>query len=121
MMRYVEFTINDVGNLVITLTEDGVVELKRLLTIYPDWQDKEIFLELLDDQLVESWYSIEPEEIRTQSKSLLLTDSIQHDKEGNITQTGNIYWFPNCEVSGYTQPLLTARQIIFQRGTPKIS
>jgi hypothetical protein len=120
-MSYMELVINNVGNLVITLTNDGLVDLKRLINTHPDWKDREIFLELLDQNLIEGWYVVDPEQIRAQADSLLLTDDIKYDNEGNVTYIGNTYWLPGGDVSGYIQPLLTNGHIIFQRGTPRIS
>jgi hypothetical protein len=120
-MQYVNFTINDVGSLVIGLTQDGNTELERLLALHPEWEDEEIFLELLDDALTQGWYVVAPEQIRAQTKSLLLSDTVEYDSGGNITRIGRTYWFPNYAVQGYAQTLLQTGHIIFQQGSSGIS
>jgi hypothetical protein len=117
-MASLDFQINDVGNLVITLTKSGMVEIERLLAA--GWNDEDIFLELLDEALNDGWFVIAPDQIRAQTGSLLLSDSVEYDDAGNVTQVGRTYWFPNYKVQRYTQTLLKSGQIIFQQGASGI-
>jgi hypothetical protein len=55
-MESTEFSITDIGTLRITLTAQGNLHLERLLTQHPDWDDVEIFIELIDHQLNHGWY-----------------------------------------------------------------
>ena len=93
-MHSTEFSITEQGNLQITLTPQGTAEVERLLTQHPDWDEADIFLELIDPQLSNGWYIVPPEQIRAETQSLILTDSVTYDLSGEITHIGAVYWYP---------------------------
>jgi hypothetical protein len=47
-MRSTEFSIKEFGDLLIALTARGKADLERLLTQHPDWDDAEVFTELIE-------------------------------------------------------------------------
>ncbi len=115
-MQSTEFSITDRGDLQIILTARGKVDLERLLTLHPDWDEVEVFLELIDHQLAHGWYSIPPGQLRMQTQSLILTNTVTYDEFGNIIDVGTTYWFPSYRAEGYTAALFKQGFVIFERG-----
>ena len=114
-MESVEFSMTDTGALRITLTAQGNLHLERLLTQHPDWDDEEIFIELIDHQLNQGWYIVPAEQVRAQTASLILTNSARYDGAGNLINTGDVYWYPHYELEPYTTSLFKRGHIIFER------
>jgi hypothetical protein len=115
-MQSTEFSITEHGDLRITLTAQGKINLERLLTQHPDWDDAEIFVELIDQQLTQGWYVVQPGQIRTQTHSLLLTNAATYDESGNIVEVGDTYWCPKYQPEAYTAVLFEYGYITFERG-----
>ncbi len=114
-MHSTEFSITERGELRITLTSPGAAELERLLTLHPDWDEADIFLELIDSQLANGWYVVPPEQIRAQTRSLILTDSISYDLSGDITHIGAVYWYPAYEQEMYSTTLFKNGQLVLEK------
>jgi hypothetical protein len=115
-MQSTEFSLSERGELRITLTAQGRVDLERLLTQHPDWDDAEVFIELIDHQLAHGWYVIPPGQLRMQTQSLILTATAMYDEFGNIIDVGDTYWYPGYPAEGYTAALFNQGYIIFERG-----
>jgi hypothetical protein len=109
-----EFSTTGEGDLRIGLTVQGQIELERLLTRHADWSDEDIFIELIDYQLARGWYIISLNQVRSQSPSLMLTESF--DEDGNLIATGLIYWYPQYETEPYAAALVKNGHIVFQKG-----
>jgi hypothetical protein len=116
-MQSTEFSITEEGALRITLTAQGRIDLERLLTQHPDWDDEEIFIELIDHQLNDGWYLISAKQVRAQTDSLMLTETVTYDAQGNLIGKGQVYWYPRYEVEPYTVGLLRHGHIIFEKGS----
>jgi hypothetical protein len=114
-MRSTEFSITEQGELRITLTSQGAAELERLLTQHPDWNEADIFLELIDLQLSNGWYVVPPEQIRAQTLSLILTHSVTYDQSGEITRIGAAYWYPAYEHETYATTLFKNGQLVLEK------
>lgn len=115
-MQSTEFLITPEGDLRITLTAQGRLDLERLLTQHPDWDDEEIFVELIDHQLMQGWYIIPLQQVRYQTRSLMLTNSVTYDAQGNLITTGKAYWYPQYEVEPYTTTLFKQGYLLFTQG-----
>ncbi len=116
-MHATEFSITEQGDLRVTLTSRGAAELERLLTLHSDWDEADIFLELIDSQLSNGWYIVPPEQIRAQTLSLILTDSIAYDQSGEITHIGAAYWYPAYEHETYATALFKNGQRVLEKTT----
>ena len=114
-MRSTEFSITEQGALQITLTSQGAAELERLLTQHPDWDEADIFVELIDSQLAHGWHIVPPEQIRAQTLSLILTDSVTYDLSGEITHIGAVYWYPGYEHETYATTLFKNGQLVLEK------
>ncbi len=115
-MQSTEFAITARGDLRITLTAQGRVDLERLLTQHPDWDDDEIFMELIDYQLANGWYVVLPSQIRTQTQSLILSNAVTYDEYGNVVNIGAAYWYPNYRRESYTAALFKEGFVTFDQG-----
>src|SRR5690349_10312818 len=115
-MQSAEFSITERGELRITLTAQGTVDLERLLTQHADWDDVEIFTELIDHQLANGWYVVAADQLRMQTQSLILTNATTFDEFGNIIDVGDTYWYPGYRAEGYTPALFKQGYIVFERG-----
>ncbi len=115
-MQSTEFSIADRGDLRITLTAQGRVDLERLLTQHPDWDDAEIFIELIDHQLAHGWYVVPPSQVRTQTQSVVLSNGVTYDEYGNIIDIGEAYWYPSYQRESYTVALFKQGYVTFDRG-----
>jgi len=111
-----EFSITPEGVLRIVLISQGQRELSRLLTAHPNWEDREIFIELIDHQLTHGWYVLSLSQVRARTLSWMLTQSMTYDERGNLMTTGDVYWYPQHEVERYTAVLLKQDYIIFEKG-----
>ena len=111
-----EFSTTEAGDLRIGLTIQGQIELERLLTRHADWSDEDIFIELIDYQLARGWYVISLSQVRSQSPSLMLTESATFDEQGTLVATGVVYWYPQHETEPYAVALVKHGHIVFQKG-----
>jgi hypothetical protein len=114
-MRSTEFSITEQGDLRINLTSQGQTDLERLLTQHPDWNDADIFMELIDSQLASGWYVVPPTQIRARTLSLVLTNSVTYDEHGDIIHIGEAYWYPNYDQESYATTLFKEGQLILKK------
>lgn len=115
-MQYTEFSITQQGDLQIALTADGKKKLQGLLMQHADWNDDEIFTELIDEQLLKGWMIIPPEQIRALRNLLILSDTAQFDEDGNLSHIDNAYWHPNDQRGIVSTVLLQQGHVIFEKG-----
>ncbi len=114
-MHSTEFSITEQGDLRVKLTSQGAAALERLLTLHPDWDEADIFLELIDSQLANGWSVVPPQQIRAQTLSLILTDSVTYDQSGEITHIGAVYWYPAYEHETYATTLFKNGQLVLEK------
>lgn len=115
-MIYTEFSFTQQGDLQITLTVEGRKRLESLLMEHADWNDDEIFIELIDEQLTNGWTIIPPEQIRALRNLLILSNTAQYDEEGNISHIDSAYWRPNAQLGLVSTVLLQRGNVIFEKG-----
>jgi hypothetical protein len=115
-MQYTEFSITLQGDLHIGLTSNGKSLLQNLLVEHGTWNDDEVFLELIDEHLAQNWQIVPPDQIRATRKLLILSDSVQYDKKGNINHIDSAYWHPNDQLGIVSKILLEQGYVIFEKG-----
>lgn len=113
---YTEFSFTDDGDLRIALTAQGRQFIQDRLASLPQWTDIELFLELIDDQLLHGWYVIPTQQVRTRSDSVLLTRQVRYDDQGNVTHVGAVYWCPHAERQPYVGVLQDKGSLLFKKG-----
>jgi len=115
-MQYTEFSLTPRGDLQIALTANGKDRLAHLLTKYIDWNDDEVFLELIDEQLTKEWTIIPPDQIRATRALLILSNTAQYDEAGNLSHIESAYWHPNDLLGMVSKVLLKRGYVIFEKG-----
>ena len=115
-MHYTEFSFTEQGNLKIVLTDFGKERLSDLLTKHADWTDDEVFLELIDEQLMQEWVIIRPEDIRAMRNLLILSNTARYDQDGNLSHVDSAYWHPSDLLGIMSKVLLQRGYIIFEKG-----
>jgi hypothetical protein len=111
-----EFSFTDDGDLRIALTTQGRQFIEDRLALLPQWTDTELFLELIDDQLMHGWYVVPTQQIRTRSQSVLLTRQVQYDEHGGVTFVGAVYWYPRAGLEAYIGALQGKGSLLFKKG-----
>jgi hypothetical protein len=115
-MQYTEFSITQQGDLQITLTTDGKIRLESLLMEHADWNDDEVFIELIDEQLMNGWTIVPPDQIRALRNLLILSNTAQYDEEGNISHIESAYWHPSTHLGLVSTILLQHGEVTFEKG-----
>jgi len=115
-IQYTEFSFTDLGDLRIGLTSDGKIKLKDLLIKYADWNDDEVFLELIDEQLMAGWTIIAPEQVRATRALLILANDVHYDADGNLSHVECAYWHPSNLLGTVCKTLLEQGYVIFEKG-----
>jgi hypothetical protein len=111
-----EFSFTDDGDLHIALTAQGRQFIEVHLSLLPQWTDTELFLELIDDQLMHGWYVVPTQQVRTRSEAVLLTRQMRYDEHGGVTFVGAVYWYPQAEMEAYVSALQGKGSLLFKRG-----
>lgn len=111
-----EFTFTEHGDLRIALTARGREFIRQRLSLSLRWTDTEIFLELIDDQLLQGWYVVPTQQVRTRSRSVLLTRELRYDEQGSVTFVGAVYWYPRSELEPYLGALQGKGSLLFRKG-----
>lgn len=107
-----DFTFDNDGNLVITVTPEAHAEVAA-------WDDQDTdaaFLELIQDQLVNGWEVLRPEDIGALTDALILSDEVTRNEDGVVVDVGrlfsNIGWY---QVYSAVEEALTADGAVFHR------
>jgi hypothetical protein len=115
-MALTEFVFTTREDLRISLTPDGRTYLHAQQRKTSRWTDTEIFLELIDEHLLDGWYVVPADQVRTMSRSVLLSRDIRFDAGGAIRWIGGVYWYPRCELEPYIATLERTGYLIFEKG-----
>jgi hypothetical protein len=115
--NYTNFEILPNGNLKITLTQDGKIELNRIQTEYAeDWIDYETLWNILEHQLCNGWDWLRPEQVGALTDSPILTNDVTYNDNGEVEKIGQIWWYPNYMIDNLTEVLYNNGYIIFEKG-----
>ena len=97
--RYVEFSFDQVGNLVMTPTADGIEEARELID--NNRQSDSDFTEMIEDHLANGWQMVSASDIGAMTEALFITNDVDIDDQGDVTRIGdawsNIYHY---QISG---------------------
>jgi hypothetical protein len=113
MRGYTDQTIDENGDLVFTLTEDGRSELAYQIEFHPGISDENLFIAMIEDHLENGFQFVEPEEVGALTSSLLLTDG-HRDDDGEYEGDGSIWYFDRYMIDGYAETLANDGKIVFQ-------
>jgi hypothetical protein len=73
-MSYTTFTVNEYGNLVISLTEEGKSIIDEVIAL--GGSDEQLFIDLIEYQLSNGYSLVKPEDVGALTSSLLLSDGV---------------------------------------------
>jgi hypothetical protein len=83
---------------------------------HADWNDDEVFIELIDEQLMNGWTIVPPDQIRALRNLLILSNSAQYAEEGNISHIECAYWHPSTLLGVVSRILLQHGEVTFEKG-----
>ena len=115
--NYADFEILPDGNLKITLTPEGKIELTDLISNpHPDQWDFITLQNIVEYQLCNGWAWLEPESVEALTESPILSQDVSYDDNGDIETVGDIFWYPNYQVENLAEKLLENGYLIFSKG-----
>ena len=114
-MQYVDFIKLPNGDLRIKLLRGHKRDIKDIQKSIPGIISQ--FLEVIEYQLCTGWEEIKPEEIGALTSSIILSDDVtRDDSTDEITDIGNVWWFPDYMIKDEVQELLDKGYIDFTLG-----
>jgi len=104
--------------ILLKLTKEGREELEahRIDRLSPhnwDTGTDQILCDLLEYSLCNGWESVPPEDIGALTSAPILSDEITRDDNGNITEIGKVYWFPDYAVRSEIDELADNGEVFF--------
>ena len=117
--RYVVFSFDDNGNLVMTPTPAGVEEASEMKQNGRTGDTD--FLYLIDDHISNGWQLVSPEDVGAMTDALIITNDIEMDDHGHITHVGDLWSNFNhhqviAEVDEFSEGLPVTWRIVDQSG-----
>lgn len=111
---YVDLEKTPDGNLAILLNRNG----RRSFAEIRDQRDAHgihaALCALLEDHLQSGWEMVPPEDIGALTSAPILSDEIVRDDQGQVTEAGRVYWYPDYQVRDEIEELREHLVLIFQ-------
>jgi len=118
-----KFTITEHGHLLVQLESTADMEWAHN-TLASRGGDDNLFLadmlEYAGEQGNAQFVQLSPADIGALTQAPILTDHVEYDKDGKPQVLGNLYWYPQYEVSHFGERLLDAGSVTFAQA-PKAS
>lgn len=104
-----DFSFDERGNLVITLTDEGREEALDMREQHPDWGDIEIFVELIESYLCNGWELLHVEELGElmSDDALILSQDAMRNDDGDLLSVENIYFFHDYQLQSEVDVMLS--------------
>ena len=112
-MKYVNFAKKN-GNLHITLTPEGKQEIQDAISDGKNIDSDDYFRELCEHPLCNGWSEVNPEDVAALTSSLIFSDELEWDDDGEILTVGRVYWFPNYQIESPVETLRANGWVVFQ-------
>ncbi len=105
------------GDLLITLTEDGKTEFNELIEdLQISRTDLDIFLELIEPQLCNGYHTVRPEHIGALTDSLLISDEIiDNETTQKELNEATVWYYNDYMVKSYLDDFIGKGYIIFSK------
>ena len=116
---YVDLAKTDDGDLAIVLTRDGREEFERIEEMRSEHGVNTALETLLEDHLGNGWELVPPEDIGALTSAPILSDEIERDDDGEITEVGRVYWYPDYQVRDEIE-VLRERLVVVFHGVPPV-
>ena len=111
---YVDLRKTDEGDLEIALTRNGQEEFEAIEAMRSACGINAAREILLEDHLGNGWEMVAPEEIGALTSSPILSDEVERDEEGEITDVGRVYWYPQYQVCDEIEVIRAKLVVVFQ-------
>ena len=69
---------------------------------------------LLEDHLANGWEFVPPEDICALTAAPILSDEIERNDEGEITDAGRVYWYPQYAVKDEIVEIKRKSMLLFE-------
>lgn len=96
-MRYTDFEQLGNGDLRIRITDAGREELADM-EADGKLSHEDMFVHLLEYQICNGWELVPPEDVGALTASLIISEEVERDKDGDMTCCGKVYWFPEYQI-----------------------
>ena len=108
-----DFNVLPDGNLEIRLCDGEAVEI--------DWDDltsygeSAAFAELIEPLRANSeWDVVQPEDVGALTDAPIISDGVSHPDSGRVAVWGNVWWFPNYQVTDPIEVLRRDGRVVFE-------
>ena len=113
--KYTEFELQADGNLKIALLPEARQDVQEIAAS-TEWDADTKLAEVLAWQLANGWTWVRPEDVGALTGAPILSEEVDTDEQGNITQVGTVYWYSDYQVVDPVTQLLENGSIVFTRG-----
>jgi hypothetical protein len=111
------FSFNERGNLVVTLTPEGREEIADIREAHPEWSDNDIFIELTEHYWTNGWTIVSPADIGAliNDDCIILSEDVDYDDHGNLLGIGLLYWYPDYQLFSEVEVMLRDGFVVMQK------
>jgi len=111
---YVDLEKAQDGNLRIRLNRSGRRHFAEIRQQRDAYGIHAALCALLEDHLCNGWEMVPPEDIAALTAAPILSDEISRDDEGQVTEAGRVYWYPDYQVCDEIDELRSHLMLVFQ-------
>lgn len=112
---YVRGTVNENGDLVWKLTDEGLEGLADLRAVM-DVDDDTLFAELIEDITAGCAEFIRPEEVGALTDGMLISDDCERNDCGDLAGIGRIWWDNQYQVRSTVGELEKGNEVVWAAG-----
>lgn len=108
-----EFSIDEHGHLIFTLDAEAREELKEKMSedfFYADIEDIFHNSDLSGNCDLDT---LRPEQVGALTDSPIFAEGIEHDPDGVIGRTENVWWYPNYQIENPAEILINTGEVMF--------
>ena len=114
--NYTDFEILPNGNLKISLTPEGRIELEEIsFNLENQYNDYDMFRDLIEHQLCNGWEWLQPEAIGALTDAPILSNDVVCDDNGISNYVNVVWWYPNYMVDDIIEKLYSNGYLIFDK------
>lgn len=111
---YVDLRKADDGNLHIRLNRSGRRHFATIREERDAFGIHAALCALLEDHLCNGWEMVPPEDIGALTAAPILSDEISRNEDGQVTEAGRVYWYPDYQVRDEIEELRAHLVLVFQ-------
>ena len=114
--NYANFEILPNGDLKITLTPEGKIELEEIsFNLENQYNDCDMLRDIIEHQLCNGWTWVQPEDIGALTEAPILSDNIVYNDNDIVEFINNVWWYPNYMIDNLIEKLYGDGYIIFTK------